>query len=54
MLNVYYKPLRESQFRLQPLLQEEDIDIIFGESDLTVEGNLTKYVQIALRKDVLF
>jgi hypothetical protein len=34
MLDAYYKRLRDAQYKLQPILREEDIDIIFGEEVL--------------------
>jgi hypothetical protein len=30
MMDVYYKPLRDAQFKLQPILHEHDIDTMFG------------------------
>ena len=30
LIDIFYKPLRDSQFKLQPLLTEGDIDAIFG------------------------
>eukprot|EP00961_Rhodomonas_salina_P106220 1430517-Rhodomonas_salina.2 len=33
MLDVYYTPLREAQYKLTPILSESDIDTIFGNAE---------------------
>ncbi len=43
MMDAYYKPLRDAQFKLQPILHEHDIDMMFGKEKMRRFQTVSKY-----------
>eukprot|EP00282_Hemiselmis_andersenii_P002596 CAMPEP_0114154518 /NCGR_PEP_ID=MMETSP0043_2-20121206/24950_1 /TAXON_ID=464988 /ORGANISM="Hemiselmis andersenii, Strain CCMP644" /LENGTH=111 /DNA_ID=CAMNT_0001249663 /DNA_START=134 /DNA_END=465 /DNA_ORIENTATION=+ len=50
MLSTYHQPLRDAQYKLQPLLVEQDVDCIFGNAEdlLVINTQLLKDLESRL------